>query len=37
MERGKAERINSLIASSIIPRNQEIFKVEIQVLEVKHI
>lgn len=29
MERGKAEkRINSLIASSIIPRNQEIFKVE---------
>ena len=29
MERGKAEkRINSLIASSIIPRNQEVFKVE---------
>lgn len=29
MERGKAEkRINSLIASSILPRNQEIFKVE---------
>lgn len=29
MERGKAEkRINSLIASSIIPRNQDIFKVE---------
>ena len=29
MERGKAEKIiNSLIASSIIPINQEIFKVE---------